>query len=164
MRLASSTPSADPEMEANQTGCCLMGKMPASYNTNANIVSAKSAKKTTFIYVVSEGQHGPIKVGRANNAKDRKHGLQSGNPRALRLAGYWRLYRDDAVSVEYMLKKRLNKYYIPQSEWYSCDEKFMLEFLPQFFTECGFVVFKYSEKTILTHPTDSVFSFSRRQT
>ena len=109
--------------------------------TYINRIAAKNAKKTTFIYIISEEPGGPVKVGRANRVHHRREALQVGNPRNLTVVAYWRLSFEDAAAVEYMLKKHLKN----RREWYYCSEKFMTEYLLNLFSAAGFEVYKFSE-------------------
>lgn len=55
----------------------------------------------SFVYLVSTGEDGPVKVGVSDNPESRLSGLQSGNPVKLHIAAKWKMpSRQAAFDVE----------------------------------------------------------------
>lgn len=91
------------------------------------------------LYLISEGPDGPIKIGRSKQPYGRLSDLQTGNSRALRLAAAYRMPADDAITAENYLHEELQRYALV-GEWFDLSEKFMREYLPDFFLANGFEV------------------------
>jgi hypothetical protein len=74
------------------------------------------------VYVISEGKQGPVKVGVANNPNTRVRELQSGNPKRLSLANWWKMPdRATAFSVEKEILGEMARYRL-MGEWIDADE------------------------------------------
>lgn len=55
----------------------------------------------SFVYLISSGEDGPVKVGVSDNPESRLSGLQSGNPVKLHIAAKWKMpSRKAAFDVE----------------------------------------------------------------
>lgn len=76
----------------------------------------------SFVYVVSEGANGPVKVGVAKRPRQRLAELQIGNPRKLKLAGSWLAEtRSRAIGVEFEVHAEMKRYRL-RGEWLDIDE------------------------------------------
>lgn len=73
------------------------------------------------LYVVQEGDAGPIKIGIAANAFWRVSELQAGNPRQLILRAVFEGPDKRLIfGLEQQVHKRLSEYLI-SGEWFSCN-------------------------------------------
>jgi hypothetical protein len=73
---------------------------------------------TCYLYVISEGSDGPVKVGFSAKPRARLTGLQSGNPRRLTLEEEWLLSkRRHAEIIERDLHDLLANYSMV-GEWF----------------------------------------------
>lgn len=97
--------------------------------------------KQSALYVISEGDVGPIKIGRSVNPWARMADLQIGNPRPLRLVKAWPLSWQDAIEAENTLQQELEDFAIT-GEWFDLGEEFMRQYVPDFFLANGFEVEK----------------------
>lgn len=88
------------------------------------------------LYIISEGEDGPIKIGRSRNAWTRLQALQTGNPRSLKIAAAWALRPDEVVEAESMLHEELENFELV-GEWFQLSEKFIFEYMPDFFLANG---------------------------
>lgn len=79
-------------------------------------VDANAAPTRAGIYFVQQGADGPIKIGKANNVRDRMRGLQTSNPYPLRLLGVV----DGGMSEEADLHRRFADARM-QGEWFRPD-------------------------------------------
>lgn len=76
----------------------------------------------TCVYVISEGEAGPVKVGMTDRLKWRLSELQIGNGRPLHLADYWVLpNRERAARVEKAILNEMAPYRM-RGEWLDVDE------------------------------------------
>jgi hypothetical protein len=91
---------------------------------------------SSFLYIISEGSDGPVKVGRSRNPGARMCELQTGNARKLRLVARYELTHDDACEAERILHEELAAWAMA-GEWFQLDEKFMIEYVPDFFRSIG---------------------------
>lgn len=74
------------------------------------------------VYVISEGEWGPVKVGVAARPESRIRELQSGNPKRLKLADWWQFgTREEAFAVERMILDEMAPYRMV-GEWIDADE------------------------------------------
>ncbi len=88
------------------------------------------------VYIISEGKRGPVKVGVANNPNVRIRELQSGNPKRLSLANWWKMPdRATAFAVEKEILNEMSPYRLI-GEWIDADE----------FGICGLVEARIEER------------------
>lgn len=74
------------------------------------------------VYIISEGKDGPVKVGVANNPKNRVRELQSGNPKRLHVADWWKFPdREQAFVIEKLILEEMAPYRLV-GEWIAADE------------------------------------------
>jgi hypothetical protein len=90
----------------------------------------------SFLYIISEGEHGPVKIGRSRNPGARLYELQTGNARFLRLVATYELTHDEACDAERLLHDELDGHSMA-GEWFDLSESFMLEYMPDFFLSEG---------------------------
>jgi hypothetical protein len=88
-------------------------------NDNRGKLSGK-----TYIYIISEGEAGPVKIGRSRNPDFRLADLQIGNPRKLRLFCTWEIEKH---GIAYRLEEWIYKTLRPSSiycggEWFGISE------------------------------------------
>lgn len=102
---------------------------------------------SSFLYIISEGKDGPIKIGRSRNPGSRLCELQTGNARRLRVVVCYELSHDEACDAERQLHEELASWAMA-GEWFQLDEKFMAEYMPDFFLSEGL------EPRNGTHPID----------
>jgi len=88
-------------------------------------------KNRTFIYIISEHENGPLKIGRSMNPQSRLGELQVGNPRRLHLVKTWEIENHDlAHHVErwlYQILKRGATFC--GGEWFNLSEILACEFV-----------------------------------
>lgn len=90
-----------------------------------------------FIYVASEGPNGPVKIGHAVNAVARRSALQTGNPRKLRLVGWWLMQdKNSAIEAERLLHAELD-YRRVAGEWFDAPEWLAKNYINHFFAHSG---------------------------
>lgn len=76
----------------------------------------------SYVYMISEGEFGPIKVGVANNPNVRVKELQVGNPKPLHVAHSWAMFsRQEAFDVERRVLDEMAPYRLV-GEWIQADE------------------------------------------
>lgn len=51
-------------------------------------LGSSTLPKTSVVYFIAAGDHGPIKIGFASNLRRRLHGLQTGNHEYLKVLGW----------------------------------------------------------------------------
>lgn len=86
----------------------------------------------SYVYIISEGANGPVKIGMANNPGWRVCELQTGNPRKLRLVDTWAMFtRQEAFDVERLIRDALKDERIT-GEWYAISEAEALTIVPLF--------------------------------
>jgi hypothetical protein len=88
------------------------------------------------LYLVSEGDAGPIKIRRSVNADSRLASLQTGNPRPLRVLRCYRMPAADVIEAEQMLHEELRDFSLV-GEWFDLSERFILQYMPDFFLANG---------------------------
>lgn len=71
------------------------------------------------LYLIQEGESGPVKVGVANHPMRRLSALQGGNPRPLRLVAVWAGARRHCLAIEGRIKQSLRDYSLV-GEWFEC--------------------------------------------
>lgn len=91
---------------------------------------------SSFLYIISEGEDGPIKIGRSRNPGSRLLELQTGNARRLRVVASYELTHDEACDAERRLHEELADWAL-SGEWFQLDEKFMAGYVPDFFLSIG---------------------------
>jgi hypothetical protein len=91
---------------------------------------------SSFLYIISEGEHGPVKVGRSRNPGARISELQTGNARRLRVVVTYEFTHNEACDAERLLHEALSEFALA-GEWFDVDEKFMAEYMPDFFLSEG---------------------------
>lgn len=91
---------------------------------------------SSFLYIISEGEAGPIKIGRSRNPGARMCELQTGNARRLRLFTKYELTHDEACEAERTLHEELSGFAMA-GEWFELTEMFMAEYMPAFFGAIG---------------------------
>lgn len=81
-----------------------------------------SIMKPTFVYLLTEGQFGPVKIGIAQYLWQRLAELQLGNPRKLTIAKEWGPWdKRFAWNAERLAHAELKLFVIDEaSEWFSC--------------------------------------------
>jgi hypothetical protein len=92
---------------------------------------------TNQLYVIAEHARGPIKIGRSCNAAGRLPGLQTGNPRPLRVVAAWELPYRSAVEAEQILLEELERHALV-GEWLALSPSFIMDYMPDFFLANGF--------------------------
>jgi hypothetical protein len=76
----------------------------------------------SYVYLLSEGERGPVKVGVANDPISRMQMLPTGNPKTLRLVHSWAMFtRDEAFKVERLVLDEMAPYRL-RGEWIDADE------------------------------------------
>lgn len=90
-----------------------------------------------YLYIISEGPSGPIKIGRSVNPWARAHDLQCGNSRPIAVFLTWEMSRDEVVEAELMLHDELKKFRM-ESEWFDLTEEFIGDYMPDFFGANGY--------------------------
>jgi hypothetical protein len=76
----------------------------------------------SYVYLISESDEGPVKVGVAGNPYARIRELQTGNPKRLRLVHTWALFdRPGAFTVERLVLEEMSEYRL-SGEWIDADE------------------------------------------
>jgi len=77
------------------------------------------------LYLISESEKGPVKIGVAKNPLDRISELQVGNPKRLRLTGAWSMWtRSDAFDMERAVLEDVAPRRLV-GEWVDADESTM---------------------------------------
>ena len=90
-----------------------------------------------FVYIASEGPNGPIKIGHGTDAVARRAALQTGNPRKLRLLGWWLVAgKASAVEAERLLHEELS-YRRISGEWFDAPEWLAKTYTQHFFAHRG---------------------------
>jgi hypothetical protein len=90
-----------------------------------------------FLYIMTEGPDGPVKIGRSKNPWARIHDLQIGNPRPISVAATWRMTRNDAIEAERMLHEELDMVQL-EGEWFNFDVQTIVDMVPNFLGAIGF--------------------------
>lgn len=90
-----------------------------------------------YLYLISEGEEGPVKIGFSGSPVSRLGTLQTGNPRPLRLVASYCFLRNDAILAETMLHEELDHWSIT-GEWFDLSEEFVGGYVPDFFLSEGF--------------------------
>lgn len=91
--------------------------------------SAKQSSHRHHVYIIQEGDDGPVKVGIARNAFWRRQDLQSGNFRRLYLRGVYECAeRSDAVVLEARILSNFEKLRIG-GEWLNIDPASVAAFI-----------------------------------
>lgn len=91
---------------------------------------------SSFLYVISEGENGPIKIGRSRNPGARMAELQTGNARRLCVVATYELTHDEACDAERKLHEELSEFAMA-GEWFDLGERFMAKYVPTFFLSEG---------------------------
>ena len=74
------------------------------------------------VYIISDGEWGPVKVGVAARPENRVRELQVGNPKRLKLVDWWQFKtRDEAFTVERNILEEMAPYRMV-GEWIGADE------------------------------------------
>lgn len=97
---------------------------------------ARGDPSASFLYIISEGEDGPVKIGRSRNPGARLCELQTGNARRLRVVVCYELTHNDACDAERLLHDELSRHAMA-GEWFELSEKFMAEYMPDFFLSVG---------------------------
>lgn len=95
--------------------------------------------RTSQLYIISEGPHGPVKIGRSMSAGARALNLQTGNPRPLRVIACWTMPLDWVIEAEQLLHDELEDFALV-GEWFSLSEALVRRYMPDFFLSNGFEV------------------------
>lgn len=74
--------------------------------------------ETMNVYVIGEGESGPVKIGIAEHPNRRVRQLQIGNPRPLTL--FWHVSRADSSVIESWVQRKLQASNI-SGEWYAVE-------------------------------------------
>lgn len=84
-----------------------------------------SLKPEIYLYLISEGEDGPVKIGMAHSPSFRLRALQIGNPRRLKLAASWGiLLRSEGSRAEAHIHRIMRRCSIHcGGEWYRISEK-----------------------------------------
>lgn len=77
-----------------------------------------------------------MKIGRSRNPGARLCELQTGNARYLRIAATYELTHDEACEAERKLHEELADHSM-NGEWFLLSERFMAEYIPDFFRSEG---------------------------
>jgi hypothetical protein len=96
----------------------------------------RGSQQTSFLYIISEGEDGPVKIGRSRNPGARLCELQTGNARFLRVAACYELTHDEACDAERSLHEQLSDHAM-NGEWFRLSEQFMADYMPAFFLSEG---------------------------
>jgi hypothetical protein len=91
------------------------------------------------LYVISEGEAGPVKIGRSISAPSRLCSLQTGNPRPLRILAAWEVRADEINEAESTLHEELEGFALI-GEWFALSERFILDYMPDYFGANGYSV------------------------
>jgi len=76
----------------------------------------------TSVYLISEGEFGPVKVGVAARPLSRRAELQTGNPKPIYVYRTWTLFtRKEAFQVERLVLDEMAPYRL-EGEWILADE------------------------------------------
>jgi hypothetical protein len=76
----------------------------------------------SFVYLISAGEDGPVKVGVSDSPECRLSGLQSGNPIKLYIAAKWKMPdRRSAFNIERAVLDEMKAYRLV-GEWIDADE------------------------------------------
>jgi hypothetical protein len=86
--------------------------------------------KRGYIYVIADAGFNAIKVGFARNVRGRLPDLQAGNPRKLRLIGYWPGTEEEERALHKKLRQRRESFHIHR-EWYRSDPSLLDELVSQ---------------------------------
>jgi hypothetical protein len=93
----------------------------------------------SYLYIISEGPEGPVKIGRSNLPRARLSTLQTGNARPLELIDTYILPIDQVGDAERTLHEELADHSII-GEWFNLSVRFMRAYMPDFFLSNGFEV------------------------
>jgi hypothetical protein len=74
----------------------------------------------SFIYLISEAERGPVKIGHAKDPASRLCDIQIGNPRPLRLVNFWRVHCGPTAEDE--IHRSFHGKHM-RGEWFACSEK-----------------------------------------
>lgn len=88
------------------------------------------------IYLVSEGEAGPVKLGRSFNPDARFSFLQTGNPRPLRMRARWLVPASRLCDIERELLNELSEFSMI-GEWLRIDEASAISYILGYFRANG---------------------------
>lgn len=89
------------------------------------------------LYIISEGDDGPIKIGVSRNPRTRLTDLQIANPRQLTIFVTYTFVEEIAYECEVRLHEELAERRV-RGEWFNIRPSFILEYMPDFFKSLGF--------------------------
>lgn len=106
----------------------------------AKYLDAIEGLSFSYLYLISEGSEGPIKVGISNNPASRLSCLlQTGNPRPLKILATYRFLASQVSEVETMFHFDFADKVI-FGEWLDISERLLLDCMADFFESNGYEV------------------------
>ena len=91
----------------------------------------------SFVYFISDGEY--VKIGKANDIKDRLNSLQTANARKLRLLfAFTTKDSSKALELEAILHNRYNEFKA-EGEWFKIAEYIDVELFKRVFIGCNLV-------------------------